>query len=270
MTFRNDLSGMIRPNYGMMYNQSIGRPTTGLGRRRARETNDLLMAYANNVKEPEVRQALIQAIQQDAFSQMAPGEASRAILQMTEQSSAQLKNELRDKSAMELLAAEIPDLDPDLMERLGLDTSKPTGRRSDEIRAEALSRISRGQSGMEQQSMRDAEVYAARSGQAVSQQDIAAIRTRGAGLAARERGAELGDIRREEEGRRERNVSRLQEQLGGTTYEAGNYPQVANQSGMTIFDYVNKRQQNARSGTKNYGVSWKNPRLQRFASGGGF
>ena len=255
MPFRTDVSGMAPVNYGMVYNQMIGRASNPLQRRRGRETGELLRSYAQNEQDPEVRQALMTAIDQGAFDQMAPTEASRALIQMAEQRKAERINTQREQGVTQLLGAEIPDLDPDLMERLGLDSSRPVGQRADEVKAEHLSRIARQQAGYEQQAMRDAQVNAARTGQPVGQQDISAIRTRSAALAARERGSTLGDIRREQEGYRQQNIGRLADTLSNRVNEAPQYNMPTQQSGMTMYDYAWKNQQKNNRAGSYYGAS---------------
>ncbi len=207
------------------FDRLVGRPTTTLGQRQADESATILRAMAERETDPQVRDALMQAIEVGTFSQQSPLEAAGVNLARAESQRAEDMNLERDKAALQLLGAEygVDNLPPELIEQFGLDTESPLGTRVDRMRTDILSRLGQQQTSTEQRETSIAEAEAARRGQQVSAQDLSAIRNRTATLAGRQRQAELGDLRRETSRNQQNALGGLVGTLTGTTSEGGNY-----------------------------------------------
>ena len=251
--FSTDLG---QPSMGEVYRMATGQPVGPIQNRQARETSTVLMALAENEQDPAVKQYLINAIRGNSFAGMTPAQAHMAALSIVEQKRAENMNLERDKTALSLLAGEIPDLPADLVEKFGL-TAGTTGARADRLTSDVLSRVGRERAGYQTQEQRLAEEEAARRGVSLSSEDQARIRARSVGLYGRRQADEMGQLRRELETTRTGNIRQLNQNLQDVTYRPSDYSSLAaaSQGGMSTPSGIRRVRYGGGTGGGSYGVS---------------
>jgi len=205
-------------NAGGLYNYFTGRPTTPWGRRSSNETNAIVSQLLNQV-DPSQRQALQTAIQTGSFEGLNPKDAALANIAFNESKRAEDMNLQSGQNALQLLAADLGgDINPELAAQLKVDPN--SGRaRVDRLQSDIMRNVGLQRSGFQQSQLRSAQQQAARTGTPLSEQDKTAIANRGATLYGRQLGSQLGDLRRETEGRRSAASSQIANILSNRVYE---------------------------------------------------
>ncbi|MFA4972094.1 MAG: hypothetical protein WC683_05740 [bacterium] len=220
--FRNS----FQPDMASLWRYFQGRPTGPIGMRQSRQNNDLMRIYLQSETDPQIRAALERAINAGSFESAPTNMLALAGLSKAEQDRATSRTEQSQQDALRLLAADIGELPPDIAERFGVDAQG--NNRMDKLQADVMRDIGLRRSGFEQQARREAMTTRARGGfTGESAQDVSAIANRGATIFGRQAGTELGGLRREFEGRRERGLGNMANILANTTYSPSNYGSLA-------------------------------------------